>query len=281
MDRVQDVEFFFDKPLQILFLKEKQVAVPLVLVQNTSGGAGPGVNALVDLREQGGPGGLRQVFHKVLVVVQQQHRGHRPGGLEQVPQLGELRHVDPVGGSQEAAALVAGADQVAEYPVAASVVLHLVRALCFPFHEPVGVEVGGQGGQLGVKQMLPAFGKLQKTLVGPDHVVALQPENDHRQGGVCHGVLAGYVHGAGDSLDIFDDLFFAAAAGTLVVQAQQHHDQPLDDGDPQVERRADHGEQGQADKVELHPLLEQLIDLTIHEDKRLLTSGEFHPRNGI
>ena len=98
VDRVQNIELVLHKLSQAALLKDKQVAVPLVAAQQAAGGGGPLLQPGVQLGHDGGALVLGGVFQKVVVVVQQQNGGHRPAGLELVPDGAQLGDVHPVGG---------------------------------------------------------------------------------------------------------------------------------------------------------------------------------------
>ena len=115
VDGVQNVKFLIHEPGEILLLKKEEIPVPLHPPQHPAGPVHPGVQAGVDFRVDGGALVLREVFHQILIVVQQQHRRHRPAGLIAVPHSGQLGHIHPVGGGQKAAPPLAGPNQVSVY----------------------------------------------------------------------------------------------------------------------------------------------------------------------
>ena len=265
VDGVQNVKFLVHEPGQVLLLEQEQVPVPLHAPEHAAGARRPGVQPGVDLRVNGGALVLREVFHQVLIVVQQQNRGRGPAGLVPVPGVGQLGHVHPVGGGQKAAAPLAGPHQMAVYQEAALPQLHLVGALALALQQPAGVEIGENRLQLGVKQVLLVAGELEKAVVGPDDVPALRPEDDHGQGGVHHGVLGGDVHIAGDVLNILGDLPAALVQAAAVMEGQQHHHRQFQHGQGQTEHGGGQSEQNQADKIELQAGLKQLGQFSIQE----------------
>ena len=262
MDLVQDLEFFFHELGQMLLVKEEEVTLPLVAAEHTTGLGDPGVQPVVDLGQDGGPLRLGEVLHQVLIVVDEQHGGHGPGGPIDVPDLGQLGDVHPVGVGQEAAAPLAGADQVAVDPEAAACVLHLAGGGLLALAEPVGVEIGDHGGQLGVKHMLLLAGELEETVVGPDDLLTLRTEDHHGDGGIHHGILAGHVHIVCYAVQIFADLLPAAVGILAVIEDQGQHHHQLQ---PRQRRGIDGGEegkQGQTDEIQLKAGMEELRDLS-------------------
>ena len=257
MDGVQNVKLVFDKFGQILFIEDEEIAFPLIAAEHTARLGHPLVQAGVDLGHQGRALVLRQVFHQLVIVVQQQHGGHGAGGLILVPDEGELGHVHPIGRGQKAAAAAPGAHQMAKDQKPAAAILHLGGALVFALHEPPGVEAGDEGGQLGIEQMLPLAGELEKTVVGPDDVVALRAEDDHGQGGVGHGVFGGGVHRAGDVFQIAGDLPAAAIRVLPAVDRQGQDHGQFDHGQGDGEKSGDQGEQDQTDEIQLKAGLKQ------------------------
>ena len=257
MDGVQNVKLVFDKFGQILFIEDEEIALPLIAAEHTPRLGHPLVQAGVDLGHQGRALVLRQVFHQLVIVVQQQHGGHGAGGLILVPDEGELGHVHPIGRGQKAAAAAPGAHQMAKDQKPAAAILHLGGALVFALHEPPGVEAGDEGGQLGVEQVLPLAGELEKAVVGPDDVVALRAEDDHGQGGVGHGVFGGGVHRAGDVFQIAGDLPAAAIRVLPAVDRQGQDHGQLDHGQGDGEKSGDQGEQDQTDEIQLKAGLKQ------------------------
>lgn len=89
---------------------------------------------------------------------------------------------------------------------APSAVFHLAGALAPALHQPPDIKAGNQRGQLGIVQMLPLAGELEKAVVGPDDVVALRAEEHHGQRGVDHSVLGCGLHIAGVAVQTFVDL---------------------------------------------------------------------------
>ena len=257
VDGVQNVELVLHELGQILLVKDEEIALPLIAAEHTPRLGHPLVQAGVDLRHQGRALVLRQVFHQLVIVVQQQHGGHGTGGLILVPDEGELGHVHPIGRGQKAAAAAPGAHQMAEDQKPAAAILHLGGALVFALHEPPGVEAGDEGGQLGVEQVLPLAGELEKAVVGPDDVVALRAEDDHGQGGVGHGVFGGGVHRAGDVFQIAGDLPAAAIRVLPAVDRQGQDHGQFDHGQGDGEKSGDQGEQDQTDEIQLKAGLKQ------------------------
>ena len=259
MDGVQNGEFLFYKPGEVLLLKEEEVPVPLHPPQHPAGPVHPGVQAGVDLRVDGGTLVLCEVFHQILIVVQQQHRRHRPAGLIAVPYGGQLGHVHPVGGGEKAAPPLTGADQMPIHQKAASSKCHVAGALVLAFQKPAGIEAGDHGGQLGVKQVLPVVRQLEEAVVGPDDVAALRTEDDHGQWGVDHGILGGHIHCTGDVLNVLGHLPAALAEVGPVIQPQQGHHCQFQGRQGQAEQGGGQGKHHQTDEVELEAGLKQLM----------------------
>ena len=113
-DGVQDGELALLELGQIAFLKEEQVAVPLVPAEHTLSGGHPLSKPIVDLTAHGRLGVVGSALHQLLVVVHRQDGYHRAGGVKLIPHLGKVGDVHPVGGGQVApGALLLGADQMA------------------------------------------------------------------------------------------------------------------------------------------------------------------------
>ena len=266
-DGVQNVKFLFDKPGQILLLKDVVVPVPLHPAEHAVGVGHPGVQTGVDLGVDGGALVLRQVFHQVLVVVQQQHRHHRAGGQILVPGLTQLGDVHPVGGGQEAAALVAGAHQVAVDHKPAAAEAHVVGTLVFALQQPPGVKAGDNGGELGVEEVLPVAGEAQEAVVGPDDIVALRTEDPHGQGGVDHGIFCGHIHVAGDIFNVLGDLPAALVAAGAGIQPQDQHHHSFQHRQRNGKQGGGQGKQDQDHKIQLHTGLEKLGYFSVQERK--------------
>ena len=263
VDGVQDVEFGLDEPGEMPFLEQEEIALPLIPAEDPPGAGHPVLDPAVDLGHHVGLVVLRQVLQQILIVVQQQHGGHGAGVLVLVPDLDQIGDVHPVGGGQKAAAPAAGAHQVAVDPEVPPGAGHLARALALALHQPMGVEVRDQGGELGVEKVLPLAGELEEAVVGPDDVAALRAEEDHGQGSVDHGVLGGGVHIAGIALQIPAELPAAAAGGMAAVQGQTDHHGQLDPCQRTGEGRRQQGEEDQTGEIQPEAGLEQLVEFSV------------------
>ena len=180
VDGIQNVKLGLHKAGQILFFKNKEIALPLIPAQQSAGLGHPGVQTVVNFQGDVGALVVGEVFGEILIVVNEQHCRHRTGGCILVPDQTELSDVHPVGGGQKASRTPAGTDQMSKDQKAPAAVGDLCGAFALAFHQPTGVKVGNQGRQLGIKEMFPLAGELQKAIVGPDDVVALRAEKDHR-----------------------------------------------------------------------------------------------------
>ena len=260
--RLQDGELALLKLGQKPLLKDKEVAVPLVPAEQPLGRGHPLGQPLVDAAAHGGAGGVGGPLHQLLIVVHGENPHHRPGGIVDVPHLGEVGDVHPVGGGQVAPpALILGADQVAEDQEAPLPEAHLGGALSLALHEPAGGEVRHRRGDFGVEQVLPLAGELEKAVVGPDDLVVLRPEDHHGQRGVDHGILGGRVHVAGDALDVFDDLLLPLGVAAPEVEVEHRHHRRLDHRHCHAEQRRHRGEEEQEHKVEPQAGLQQMGQL--------------------
>ena len=178
---VEYIEFGLLKMLEIALFKEEEIAVPVIAAEETAGGGHPGGQTLVNLAEQGGAPGFVGGFHRILIVVQQQHGHHRLRSEELLFHGGVVGDLHPVSRGQRgrAAALLLGADQGAEDQETLGSQLHLPGTGALSLQEPPGIEAGDQGGELGVKEMVPLVGELEKPLVGPYDFVGVRLEEDH------------------------------------------------------------------------------------------------------
>ena len=279
VDGVQDVELLVHEPGQVLLLEQEQVTVPLHSAEHAPGARHPGIQPGVDLGVDGGSLVLRLVLHQVLIVVQQQHRHHRAAPPELVPHLAELGHVHPVGGGQEAPLPARGPDQVSVHQKAAGTEGDLGGTLVFPLHEPAGIKIRDHAAQLGVEQVLLLPCQMEKTVIGPDDVVALRPEDHHGQGGVYHGVLGGHIHVPGDVLDVLGYLPPPPAAVLPVIQPQQDHHHGLRRRQIQAEKGGCRGKQDQTDEIELKAWLKHLRHFSV-QDPFLLFGAAVPPPPG-
>ena len=96
----------------------------------------------------------------------------------------------------------------------------LAGTLGLALHEPAGVKAGGRLGDLSVEEVIPLPGDLEEAVIGPNDFLGLRPEDDHRQGGVDHGVLGGHVHVVGDILDVAQDLLPPGVAAAPEVEEE-------------------------------------------------------------
>ena len=217
--------------LEIAFLKDKEVAVPVIAEEEPAGGVDPGREPLVDLAAQGGPGGLVGVLHGVLVVVQQQDGHHRLRGEKLLLYLGVLGDLHPVGGGQHGrpAPLLLRADQGTVDQEPPVVQHHLPGTDALALQEPAGIKAGHQGGKGGVEEVLPPVSELEESLIGPDDLVRVRVENDHGQGGVDHGVPGGHVHIGGDRLNVSEHLPLADAVAAAEIEVENDHHHQLND----------------------------------------------------
>ena len=270
VDGVQNVKLAVDKFLQMALLKDEQIPLPLVAAQDAPGVGHPALNAAVDLGHDGGAVVFRQVFQQVLVVVQQQHGHHRTAGLKFISGEGQLGDIHPVGGGQKAAPPPVGTHQMSVDQKAPSAVFHLAGALAPALHQPPDIKAGNQRGQLGIVQMLPLAGELEKAVVGPDDVVALWAEEHHGQRGVDHSVLGCGLHIAGVAVQTFVDLPAPAPGRFPAVQAQAGHHRQLYAGQRPGEGRRQQSKDNQAQKVQSEAGLKQLVQLSIQSGRLLL-----------
>ena len=263
---VQQVELGVHEALQVLLLKDEKIAVPVVPGEQPAGGGHPGGQTLVDLAEHGGAGGLVGVFHHVLVVVQQQQSHHGPAAAQGLPVGGVAGDLHPVGGGHagRAAPPLLGAHQTAKdqkFPLAH---LDLAGALGLALQQPAGVEAGHGGGELGVKQVVPAVGELEEPLVGPDHLVGVRVEDDHGQRGVEHGVPCGHIHVGGYALQVAEHLFLPAAAVAAEVKEENDHHYPLHGGHGRAEKSGGCGKTDQTKQIEPQTGLQKPGEPLVH-----------------
>ncbi len=188
----------------------------------------PTGEALADFAEHGRADVFILALNGVLVIVQQQQGQHRPGGLKDVPGVGKLGDVQPVGGGQQALLLSGrGARHVAEHLVAPVPQLHLPRALALPLQQPAGVKVGGQVGHLGIKHPLLVFREAQKAVVGPHHLVGVRAEHHQGQGAVKGAIPGGLVHTVHQFLQVLVRLPLAPQGGCPAGDQQHAHHNEL------------------------------------------------------
>ena len=282
VDCIQHGELPVLKLLEIALLKEEEIAVPVVFGKHPLGGGGPLVQSVVDAAHQGGFGIVTLALHDLLVIVQGENGQHRALCVILIPQLGQIGDIHPVGGGQIAApSLLVGADHVAEHQKAALAQGHLTGALPLALHQPAGGEAGHRVGQLEIKQMLPLPCDLKKAVVGPDHLVALRPENNHGQGGIGHGILGGHVDIVRDILDILQNLLLPLGIAAAEVEVQRHHHHRLHGGQrPVAPRPGGQSKEHQADKIQPQAGLQQVGELFLAHTGPPFSARRGCPRSG-
>ena len=262
---VEYIEFGLLKMLEIALFKEEEIAVPVIAAEETAGGGHPGGQTLVNLAEQGGAPGFVGGFHRILIVVQQQHGHHRLRSEELLFHGGVVGDLHPVSRGQRgrAAALLLGADQGAEDQETLGSQLHLPGTGALSLQEPPGIEAGDQCGELGVKEMVPLVGELEKPLVGPYDFVGVRLEEDHGQGRVEHSVPAGRVHVGRHRVDISKHLLFAKAVAAAKIEVENDDHDPLHHGQRHGKQSGGGSKKDQAGEIEPQTGLQQVGELFV------------------
>ena len=270
--RVQHVELLLDELLQILLLKDEQIALTLIAAQQTAGARHPGVQTGVDFGQKVRPLVIRQVLHhQILVVVDDEDGCHRPGCFIHVPDLAHFAHIHPVGGGYEAAAAAPGAGKLAKNQIPPAAEGDLVGMGALALHDPAGLKAGDDRRQLALIELVAALlaGELEKTVVGPDDLAALRAEHEHGQRSLGHGVLGGNIHAAGHVIQILADLPAAAASALPVIQRQRQNDHKLSPRHGQGITGHQSREENQHDKIDPQIALQKLIDFSVHANTLL------------
>ena len=188
VDAVQNREFFPFLFLQMLVLHEEQIPVPVKTAQQSRRTLHPVVQQLFNARPQVAAVTVRHVADKLLIVVNENDTDQRPGGVIQLPGVGQRSDVHPVGGGKSVRGLV-GLGQAAEHGVATAVDVVLHRTDVLALYQPLGVEFGNNSIDSGGGNVLFPGCHLQKPVVAPDHLTAFRTEHHHGQRGIQHGVF--------------------------------------------------------------------------------------------
>ena len=139
--------------------------------------------------------------------------------------------------------LATHADQLSKDLIAPSLDDVLVRALCLPIKEPLGGELGHRRGDMGVEDVVPVAAQIQEPVVAPDDLPVFRSEDDHGEGGVGHGVLAGLGDVPAEGVDETVYFLFSGTAGEQVVDQQERRDENFDGGQKGGEVDCDGGEE--------------------------------------
>ena len=213
---------------QVLFFKKKQVAVPVQPQERAVGLLRPVGEPLDDVAEHGRADVLVLPLDGVLVVVQQQQGQHGLGGLVDVPGVGQIGDIQPVGGGKQSVRLIGGGPgHVPEHLIAPPVQLHLNRALAFALQQPAAVEAGGQVGHFGVEHPLLVPGEAQEAVVGPHHLIGVRPEHHQGEGAVQSALPGGLIHAVHDLLEEIVGLPLAPEGGGRIGDEQHPDDDQL------------------------------------------------------
>ena len=250
-DSVQNRKLFIHKMLEILFLKQKQIMIPVRFQQDPMARVGPGLQFFVDLRQDRAALGILAGLHQVLVVVQHQDRRHRAAGLVDLSQMIGLRSLHPVGGGHQAlhAGAVPGAHQTAVDPETVIVQLHPLRAFLLSAQQPLDLKIRYSLGKPHLKEMLPDAGQLQKALIAPDDLSGVRPEHQRGQGRVDEGGLAGGVHTAGDRVDVLQNALPPLLIALPEIEVQQNGQRSLSQSQLPVDRDGCQGKQQHDHKI--------------------------------
>ena len=212
---------------------QKNVVVPVIPAEHPVGGVYPGGQTVVDLGADHGPLSFLQAAVQVLIVVHLQNAHHRPGCVKLFRHPGVLCDIHPIGGGQEFV-LSPGTDQIAENQVQLVAHGNGFGAEVVSIQQPLGLEGGHQGGELGLKKVVGVAGEVEKAFIAPDDVIGVRPEDGDGEGGGDQGPPGGHVHAAGHVVQIGHDLFLPAADAGLEEEVEQKDQDQLRQAEPDV-----------------------------------------------
>ena len=250
-DLLQDGELF---PLEIGQLSGLHVEEEVVTVEPEDHALGrlqPVGKDVVDLGADGGAVALVQTLAQVLVVVHLDDGQDGTGGIESLGGVGIVGDIHPVGGGQELCigASVTDVDQIAEDQELLVSNGHRFCTGVVSVQKPLDLEVGHQGGELGLKEMLPVSGQVEEPFVAPDDIVGVRPEDDDGQRRGDHGPPGGRVHAVGHLVQIGQDLVFPPGGAGMKVEIDHQDQDQFCQGQPDVEQGGETGK-GQTDDEE-------------------------------
>ena len=167
VDGVYNGELALAELVQILLLKDAEIPIPVIPGEQPPRRLEPGSDLVLHRGPEAAAGLVVGVADQILIVVDEENGHHRACGKEPLPDLGKAGDVHPVSGGEQAVFFLSRSHSghMAEDHVVSAIQFIFVGTFRLTVQQPLGGKLGNSGVDLGIKQVLPVAGNVQKTFV--------------------------------------------------------------------------------------------------------------------